>query len=162
MPSGYYHSPGVLSVYTIQEVSASSGCGNQSSVVISYGHDFDSDGFLDAQEISTSTEYCPSSGMDTSVTSLNITSIGTGYGGWQSFSIRRRGVRLYRNIPIWPRNRISISNFWRFRVRQRHSVQCRLRQGLPWIRCHRHRHIGGQHWRNHRHITDKPWRKLHD
>ena len=80
MPSGYYHSPGVLSVYTIQEVSASSGCGNQSSVVISYGHDFDSDGFLDTQEISTSTEYCPSSGMDTSVTSLNITSIGTGYG----------------------------------------------------------------------------------
>ena len=48
--------------------------------MISYGHDFDSDGFLDTQEISTSTEYCPSSGMDTSVTSLNITSIGTGYG----------------------------------------------------------------------------------
>ena len=80
MPSGYYHSPGVLSVYNIQEFSSSQGCGNQSSVVISYGHDFDSDGNLDAQEISTSTEYCPSSGMDTSVTSLNITSIGSGYG----------------------------------------------------------------------------------
>ena len=80
MPSGYYHSPGVLSVYNIQEFSSSQGCGNQSSVVISHGHDFDSDGNLDAQEISTSTEYCPSSGMDTSVTSLNITSIGSGYG----------------------------------------------------------------------------------
>ena len=80
MPSGYYHSPGVLSVYNIQEFSSSQGCGNQSSIVISHGHDFDSDGNLDAQEISTSTEYCPSSGMDTSVTSLNITSIGSGYG----------------------------------------------------------------------------------
>ena len=80
MPAGFYHSPGVLSVYDIQEYQSSPGCNNQSSVVVSYGHDFDSDGSLDAQEISSSTEYCPSTGMDTSVTSLNITSNGTGYG----------------------------------------------------------------------------------
>ena len=80
MPAGFYHSPGILSVYDIQEYQSSSGCNNQSSVVVSYGHDFDSDGSLDAQEISSSTEYCPTTGMDTSVTSLNITSNGTGYG----------------------------------------------------------------------------------
>ena len=79
MPSGYYQSPGVLSVYNIDQTTSSQACGNLSSVVISYGHDIDLDGDLDPQEIETTSEYCPSSGMDTSITSLAITSPGAGY-----------------------------------------------------------------------------------
>ena len=80
MPNGYYHSPGVLSVYDIQESTANPNCNNLSSITISQGHDFNDDGYLDSQETTSSVEYCPSSGLDTSITSLNITAGGTGYG----------------------------------------------------------------------------------
>ena len=80
MPNGYYHSPGVLSVYNIQESTANPNCNNLSSITVSQGHDFDDDGYLDGQETTSSVEYCPSSGLDTSITSLNITAGGTGYG----------------------------------------------------------------------------------
>ena len=52
--------------------------------------------------------------MDTSVTSLNITSIGSGYGDG-NLSASGEGGPASGNLPLWPRNRISISNFWRFR-----------------------------------------------
>lgn len=80
MPNGYYHSPGVLSVYSIDYISSSTSCNNQDSTKLSYGFDIDGDGNLDSDEIESSNEYCPSSGLPDSITSLNITNPGSGYG----------------------------------------------------------------------------------
>jgi len=80
MPNGYYHSPGILVVYSIEYISSSISCSNQDSTKLSYGHDIDGDGNLDSDEIESSNEYCPSSGLPDSITSLNITDPGSGYG----------------------------------------------------------------------------------
>ena len=80
MPNGYYQSPGILSVYSIEYITSSTACSNQDSTKLSYGYDIDGDGNLDSDEIESSNEYCPSSGMPDSITSLNITDPGSGYG----------------------------------------------------------------------------------
>ncbi|MFL2954674.1 MAG: hypothetical protein ACJZ56_04455, partial [Candidatus Thalassarchaeaceae archaeon] len=80
MPNGYYYSPGILVVYSIEYVPSSTSCSNQDSAKLSYGYDNDGDGNLDSDEIESSNEYCPSSGLPDSITSLNITNPGSGYG----------------------------------------------------------------------------------
>ena len=43
MPNGYYHSPGVLAVYSIEQISSSASCSNLDSTKLSHGHDIDGD-----------------------------------------------------------------------------------------------------------------------
>jgi hypothetical protein len=75
----YTYSPGWEHVYSVSSSTNTSECNNLSGAWVDHGYDNNFDGSLSPGEITETLMYCSANALEDSVTTLNVTSGGSGY-----------------------------------------------------------------------------------